>query len=355
MIQSIRLQHFRSYTDDSFEFTPSVNIIVGPNASGKTNLLEAILVMARGSSYRALDEELVELNQPWARIDGLADNYQRVVKLINKPKPEKIYELSGRVIKRLTLDDTLPVVLFEPNNLSLLIGPPERRRDYLDELLTQTITGYGQTLRSYRRALAQRNRLLKSPYIVGDELFPWNVRLSELGGVIVRARTQLTQAINQKIGKLYQELSRNGTRASVAYRIVGKPEEYESQMLHQLESRLIRDRALGFTSFGPHREDLDVLFNSLPAATTASRGETRTFVLGLKLIELELLKEKRDKLPLLLLDDVFSELDGARRQALTAHLQPYQSFITTTDADVVLKHFSEQSNILLVSKNKSKH
>jgi DNA replication and repair protein RecF len=350
MIQSIRLQHFRSYTNESFEFSPSVNIIVGPNASGKTNLLEAILVMSRGSSYRAHDEELVEFNQPWARIDAFVDDYQRTVKLINEPTPEKIYELSGRTIKRLSIDDTLPVVLFEPNDLLLLIGSPDKRRDYLDNLLMQTMASYNQTLRAYRRALAQRNRLLKGPYMAGDQLFPWNVRLSELGGTIVRARTQLVQTIDQQIGKLYQELSRNGTKVSVVYKTTGKPDQYESQMLHQLESRLVRDRTLGFTSFGPHREDLEILFNSLPAAVTASRGETRTFVLGLKLIELELLKEKRDKLPLLLLDDVFSELDGARRQALTVHLQPYQSFITTTDADVVLKHFSENSNILLVSK-----
>jgi DNA replication and repair protein RecF len=352
MVQSIRLQHFRSYTDDSFEFSPSVNIIVGPNASGKTNLLEAMLVMALGSSYRAHDADLVAFKQSWARLDGIVDEYQRTIKLVNEPKPEKIFELSGRTIKRLSLEDTLPVVLFEPNDLSLITGQPERRRDYLDTLLTQTIPSYGSTLRSYRRALAQRNRLLKSPHIDADQLFPWNVRLSELSGTIVRARSQLIQAINEKINQLYQDLSHANTRVSVAYNLSGEPQQYESHMLHQLEVRLVKDRMIGFTSFGPHREDFEILFDGHPAEETASRGETRTFVLGLKLIELELLREKRNKVPMLLLDDVFSELDGARRQALTNHLQPYQSLITTTDADVVLKHFSEKSNILLVSKNK---
>jgi DNA replication and repair protein RecF len=353
MVQSIRLQQFRSYKDDSFEFSPGVNIIVGPNASGKTNLLEAILVMSRGGSYRAKDHELVMFNKPWARLDASVDDYLRTVKLINQPKPEKIYELAGRAMKRLSLDTTLPVVLFEPNDLWLLIGSPERRRDYLDELLAQTTASYGSALRAFRRALAQRNRLLKSPHVGSDQLFPWNVRLSELAGPIVRARAQLTGSINKRINNLYQELSRSKTTVSMTYRVAGDPEQYESHMLHQLELRAATDQTLGFTSFGPHHDDFEVLFAKRPANNIASRGETRTFVLVLKLVELELLKEKRNKLPLLLLDDVFSELDGSRQQALTTHLQAYQTFITTTDADVVLKHFSEQCSILLVSKNNS--
>jgi DNA replication and repair protein RecF len=309
-----------------------------------------MLVMALGSSYRVHDADLIEFKQLWARLDGIVDDYPRSVKLISEPKLEKIYELSGRSAKRLSLEDTLPVVLFEPNDLALVSGKPERRRDYLDVLLTQTIASYGSTLRSFRRALAQRNRLLKSPHIDVDQLFPWNVRLSELSGIIVRARFQLIKSINEKINQLYQDLSRTSTRVTVAYSRSGEPEQYESHMLHQLEARMAKDRMLGFTSFGPHREDFEILFDGHPAEETASRGETRTFVLGLKLIELELLREKRNKVPILLLDDVFSELDGARRQALTDHLQPYQSLITTTDADIVLKHFSDQSNILLVSK-----
>jgi DNA replication and repair protein RecF len=351
MIQSIRLQHFRSYVDESFEFSPSVNIVVGPNASGKTNLLEALLVMALGSSFRVRDVDLISFDQKWARLDSIVDGYERTIKLTSEPKPEKTYALTGRLIKRLSLKDSLPVVLFEPNDLTLLTGQPERRRNYLDDLLTQLVIDYGTTLRSYKRALSQRNRLLKAPHMDSGQLFPWNVRLSELGATIVRARANIVVSINQKITELYRELSRNKTKVSVKYLASSQPEEYESHMLHQLEIRLANDHMLGFTSFGPHREDFEILFDGHKGEETASRGETRTFVLALKLIELELLKEKRDKLPLLLLDDVFSELDGARRQALTERLKQYQTLITTTDADIIQKHFSEQSNILLVSKN----
>lgn len=348
MIQSVRLQHFRSYEDDSFEFSPGVNIIVGPNASGKTNLLEALLVSARGSSYRVHDQELIRHGQPWARLDALADGMERIVKLVAEPTPGKTYDIDGRVFRKLTMDRTIPIVLFEPNHLMLLNGSPEKRRDYLDDLLAQITPGYATTVRAYRRTLAQRNRLLKNGRATDAQFFPWDVRLSELGGRIVRARTELVQALDAKISNLYQELSTSTVRASVEYRTAADPEQYESYMLRQLEARRHDDLIRGFTSFGPHREDITVLFDGRPAEEVASRGETRTFVLSLKILELQLLETRRDKTPLLLLDDVFSELDGARRKALTTHLQPYQTFITTTDADVVAHHFAETSNIILL-------
>src|SRR5690348_11703357 len=128
MIQSIRLQQFRSYQDDSFEFDPGVNIIVGPNASGKTNLLEALLVMACGNSYRTHDGEMVMLGAPWARLDTIVDGARRTVKLVNEPVSEKSYEIDNKIFKRLSHEKTLPVVLFEPNDLLLLTGLPDRRR-----------------------------------------------------------------------------------------------------------------------------------------------------------------------------------------------------------------------------------
>ena len=129
MISAIRLQNFRSYKDDSFEFEPGVNIVVGPNASGKTNLLEAVLVLARGSSYRARDSELIKFDQPWARLDGNFEKNTRVVKL---EPPNKTFILDDKTYRRLNLDKTLPVVLFEPNHLQLMTRGPDQRRDYFD-------------------------------------------------------------------------------------------------------------------------------------------------------------------------------------------------------------------------------
>lgn len=350
MIQSIRLQSFRSYPDDSFEFTKGVNIIVGPNASGKTNLLEALLVVARGSSYRAYDHELVMHERPWARLDALVDDRERIVKFVAQPVPGKTYDIDGRVLRKLNLERTIPVVLFEPGHLQLLSGSPERRREYLDELLSQTTIGYAATVRAYRRTLAQRNKLLKSGRATADQLFPWDIRLSELGGRIVRARHQLVRAMNEQIGELYTRLSQSKTKVLVTYETIAEPEQYESHMVHQLAIRHEADAMRGFTSFGPHREDMLVLFDDRPAEEVASRGEARTFVLGLKILELQFLETRRNSPPILLLDDVFSELDGTRRTTLTQHLQTYQTFITTTDADVVAHHFAEMSNIVLIAK-----
>jgi len=138
MIANIRLQQYRSYFDDSFEFKDGVNIIVGPNASGKTNLLEAILVAARGSSYRARENDLIAFGKPWSRLDAHTESTHRTVKLLADPLPQKTFEIDGRVLKRLSMNLALPTVLFEPNHLALLSGAPERRRDYLDDLLSQT-------------------------------------------------------------------------------------------------------------------------------------------------------------------------------------------------------------------------
>lgn len=350
MITDLRLQQFRSYRDASFELQPGVNIVVGPNASGKTNLLEAILVITRGGSYRAKDAELIQFKQPWARLDAhLTDGTQRTVKLNPDTNPTKSYEFDKKTYKRLVLAHTLPVVLFEPEHLRLLSGGPERRRDYMDDLLEQTESGYATLRRKYRRALTQRNTLLKQPHNLKSQLFPWDVRLSELAGQIVKARSALSKRLNKDIGNLYKDLSGIRTDVQLEYQSRWKPGGYETNMLKALESSLEEDRARGFTSAGPHREDLAVLFNGRPAQETASRGEIRTAVLALKIIELKIIEDIRGQTPLLLLDDVFSELDGRRRHALTDFLAPYQTFITTTDADTVVGHFTESTNIIPLS------
>ncbi len=352
MITDIRLQNFRSYGDVSFELSPGVNIIVGPNASGKTNLLEALLVLARGGSYRARDPELVHFNKPWSRLDSNdSSGGRRTVKITAEPTPAKQYEIDGKPLKRLMLQHALPVVLFEPEDLRLLSGGPERRRDYMDDLLEQTTPGYGVLRRKYRRALVQRNTLLKQ-HGSKNQIFPWDIRLSELAGQIVRARTSLVDRLNKDVPGLYRKLSGTKTKVSLGYQNRWPVENYETKLLKELETNLELDRARGFTGSGPHREDLVVEFGGHLAQDTASRGEIRTAVLALKILELKILEDLRDAHPLLLLDDVFSELDGRRRHALTDYLASYQTFITTTDADAVLKHLTTvTSNIIPVLDN----
>jgi len=350
MISDLRLQNFRSYVDSSFEFGPGVNIIVGPNGSGKTNLLEALLVLARGSSYRVNDVDLVKFDSDWLRLDARLEpsDLVRTVKVVTIPRQTKTYEIDSKVYQRLTGQHTLPVVLFEPNHLQLLHGSPDIRRAHLDDILEQTMPGFVAFRRNYRRVLSQRNTLLKRTKTPSaGELFPWDLRLSELGAVIARSRADLVEKLNSQLPKLYKEISQTDTQVNIGYQPKFSLENYESEMLKKLESHRSEDHARGFTAYGPHREDFTVTFNNKPANEYASRGETRTTVLALKIIELQLLEDATGRTPLLLLDDVFSELDGKRRRALTNFLQRYQTFLTTTDADVVVKHFTDSTIIPL--------
>lgn len=355
MITALQLKNFRSYKNDSFEFDNGVNIIVGPNASGKTNLLEAVMVACTGKSYRAKDTELVLHEAPWARLDAATEHGSRVVKLKRSEQSvEKLFTINDAEFKRLSLQKAIPIVLFEPNHLLLLSGSPEGRREYLDELLEQITPGFSPLRRQYKRALAQRNALLKNEGLQFDQLFAWNIRLSQIGGQIVIARLRIVDYFKQELTAIYQQISGRKDKVDVQYVSGCLVEQYSSDMLHKLELSVTTDHQRGFTSYGPHRDDLKILLNGYSMDETASRGETRTMLLAIKILELNLLEKERGQKPILLLDDVFSELDGARRRALTTYLMKYQTFITTTDADIVAAQFKGATVIPLQWTNQDK-
>lgn len=347
----IRLQNFRSYGDDSFELSDGVNIIVGPNASGKTNLLEAVMVLALGKSYRVRDYELVSFDKPWARLDSHSQHGSRTVKIIDEDtgRAKKEIIIDSQPIKRLTLNKQVPIVLFEPNHLQLLNGSPDLRREYADDLLEQFTPGYETLRKSYRRALQQRNYLLKHGG-GKDQLFVWNLRLSDIGGQVALHRQRLTERINSELPAIYTSMGGGKSKVAVRYESSCAGEQYSTKLLHKLETNQEIDERRGFTGHGPHRDDIVFLLNGHEAGITASRGEMRTLLLALKVIELRILEEDRGTKPLLLMDDVFSELDGSRRKALTEAIKGYQTFITTTDADVVIQHFMDACHIIPTSK-----
>lgn len=350
MITGIHMQHFRSYEDASYDFENGVTIIVGPNASGKTNLLEAILLLARGKSYRAKDPELITHGHEWTRIDGqILDGGTRTVKMQpdNKGVLKKTFEIGERNFSRLTNQRQLPLVLFEPDHLQLLGGPPDARRLFLDDLLEQIDPEYSRIRAQYRRVLAQRNSLLKQPvHQAQNQLFIWNIQLSDLGGKVARARVKLVTEMNESLSTIYSSIAGKESTALIQYISKFSLDTYETSLLRKLESNTELEFARGYTLYGPHREDFELLLNNNPAATTASRGEVRTLLLSLKVLELQIITKTRQEKPLLLLDDVFSELDGRRRQSLTNYVAQYQTFITTTDADLVMQHFAGKAGII---------
>lgn len=348
----LRLQNYRSYIDSSFELGSGVNIVVGPNAAGKTNLLEAIMVSSVGKSYRSRDINLVRRGQFWARIDvHTNENVQRTVKLQTDTAGslQKTFEIDEKIYKRFPSAHKQPIVLFEPNNLQLIENEPSHRRNYFDDLLEQYVAGYEQHRSHYRRIVAQRNALLKQGKHGGSQLFAWNLRLVDLGEQLVSQRLRLLEAVNQSISTTYSMIAGHDKKIKLRYESSIDVKNYGTNLLTKLEASVDLDMARGFTGSGPHRDDIVVYFGDDPALQSASRGEVRTLVLALKIIELQVLEKERGIRPLLLLDDVFSELDGARRRSLTSFLKDYQTIITTTDADVVIQHFTEKCTVIPLS------
>jgi DNA replication and repair protein RecF len=206
--------------------------------------------------------------------------------------------------------------------------------------------GYKALSASYRRVLAQRNALLKrGASYANQQLFAWNVRLSELGTKLAEARSDLIIEINKNISEDYARISHKKAKVEIFYDSQFPIESYASKLLDKLETNIKTDLERGFTGHGPHREDIIIYLNGQPVSATASRGETRSLVLALKIFELELIEKTRGQKPIFLLDDVFSELDGARRHALVDHLKNHQTIITTTDADAVIDHFNKANTI----------
>lgn len=335
MIRALRLQQFRSYADKTVAFSPAVTIISGPNGSGKTNLLEALYVVARGASFRGGDQDLQSIDHVWWRLDAsLADEAERAVLFEGeKSSARKQFIIDTVKKQRLTYQHKLPVVLFEPNDLRLLHGSPARRRLFIDTLISQSEPLYSALLSKYDRALRQRNSLLKTAIVTSDELFVWDVTLSEYGARIVAERQKYSAILNAALTRRYREIARTDDTITLTYPFYQEGDAQQA-MVSALHMHHARDKMLGYTTVGPHRHDLLFHMNGVEAITVASRGESRSIILALKLIEVELLREHRQQSPLLLLDDVFSELDKDRRAALVEVGSTTQTVITTTDADI---------------------
>jgi DNA replication and repair protein RecF len=340
-ISRVELTNFRSYEGSAFELHPDVTLVVGPNASGKTNLLESLYVLASTKSFRAKDRELVRHDQDHYRIVGRTDTAEYALGMSLA---------GGGVEKRVTHDGVkrplathvgaMQVTLFEPTELNLVAGPPEGRRRYLDFMLCQTDQRYLQTLQHYKRALRQRNALLDAiaAGAAADQLFAWNIKLAELAVHIFEQRQKLLEKLSTRAPLFYRDIA--GDEAHMAFEYLPSiPGAYADEFLAALERNVARDVAAGFTTVGPHREDFKIHFKHNAITAVASRGEIRTLVLAMKMAELDYAEAITGIRPLLLLDDVFSELDRERRGYLLNRLEGYQTIITTTDADAIVRDF----------------
>lgn len=348
---SLALHNFRSYSRYAVELSQGVNIVAGPNGSGKTNLLEAICVLSTGSSFRGPDRDLVAHGSDWFRLEGVWDDQQRILTYQQRPgqSAEKQFNLDGAKKVRLSHNQRVPVVLFEPDHLRLLTESPSLRRQYLDGLLTALQPDFAWLKHQFERVLLQRNNLLKrrlNPEQLDDSLFVWDIKFAELAQVIVQRRQALVDEFESKLGAIYSSIAHKKSQVQMRYVSSVPVGDYQAQALRLLKARRQDDLVRGFTTVGPQRDDFKLFLNGLPAEASASRGEVRSLLLALKIIELGMVSEQSDHSPLLLLDDVFSELDTTRRRSLAELAKNHQTIITTTDADdVVGKFFSDYKRI----------
>lgn len=343
---------FRNLEEEEIFPCEEVNVIYGDNAQGKTNLLEGMWLFTGGHSFRgAKDIELPRIDPETGKnLMGTAlalDFYsakREQSAMLQIENGRRSAEING--VKKDTgtaLVGKVRAVIFSPEHLLLVKEGPTRRRNYLDTALCQLKPSYASVLTAYRRALMQRNALLKEkrerPSQPADTLSVWNARLARLGAQVVQERQSFTESVATKISGIYDGIARGRERLEVRYcpsvkggSTVGEIEELFMQELSRTSASDIRS---GFTSVGPHRDDLDIEIDGVSARSYGSQGQQRSAVLAMKLAEAQILTEFSGESPIVLLDDVMSELDRQRQDYLLNHLQGQQVFITCCSPETV--------------------
>ena len=336
-VSKIKLHNFRSYELFETEFSENGNVIIGPNGIGKTNLLEAVYLTLRGSSFRGPLSNCIRIGTNQTNIVLEMPKETRRLQLTTAgDKLSRQWTINDHKSKILSYKNRAPVVLFEPNELRLITSSPTRRRDFLDSLIAKLDIGFDRTLRAFQRTLLQRNELLKNHDTSStwhDHLFAWDIKFVELASIVAQTRASFLFEHEAQLKNLYISLAGKSTELSVEYLPSTSLENYHQSLISRLNRSLDYEIATGHTSCGPQREDYLIYLHNQPAVNVASRGEMRTIMLAFKLLELELLTKETNEQPIILLDDVFSELDQTRAQLLQETIKDHQFILTTTDSD----------------------
>lgn len=388
-LTKLKIENFRNYESFSLNFDKQKHItyIIGPNAHGKTNILEAIYLLALTKSFRTnVINDMIKWGTDYGRITGTFDmsnttadsntdtldelkvsatdsKKEYTIELQafigNPPNPRKALKKNGVKISAVNFIGNIQIVFFHPEDLNILYLGPDLRRKYLDILNIQIKPHYYAALRAYKRIMTQRNSLLKSikdGHAKSHDLDIWDEQLAEQGSIIIYERESSIAFINERITRTYQNISKGEERVQALYKSIFKdginnthedggapqdlvknppdpktPQQIAETLLKILQTNRQRDLRAEFTTSGPHRDDIEFILNRLPLVKHASRGEYRSLLMALKLVELSFYEEKSKQKPILLLDDVFSELDPDRQKTLIEGIKGYQTILTSTD------------------------
>lgn len=352
IIKSIKLENFRNYESLDLNFEKGTNILYGDNAQGKTNVLEAIYLSATTKSHKgSKDKEIIRFDQEEAHIRTNLDKEgmeYRVDMHLRKSKSKGI-AINGQHLKKAAeLLGLLNVVFFSPEDLSIIKNGPSERRRFVDMELSQIDKYYLYNLNQYNKIVNQRNKLLKDFYFHSDlneTLQIWNMQLVSYGKQIIDRREKFVEQLNEIIYDIHKNLSGGREELKIVYEPDVKEEEFENKLKNSQE----RDIKLKMTSVGPHRDDFCFMVNGVDIRKFGSQGQQRTAALSLKLSEIEMVKRVTKDNPVLLLDDVLSELDSNRQNYLLNSIGDIQTIITCTGLDEFINNRFEIDKIFKVT------
>lgn len=337
-VKRLSLSNFRNYSGEEITFLEKTNLLYGDNAQGKTNALEALYLFSIGKSFRTTqDKDLIRFGMDNTKITLVYSDQKREnsIEIIIRNDRKKQIKVNGVVISKLSeLVGRLNVVLFCPEELSLIKEGPGLRRRFIDIAISQLRPNYYYMLGKYNKVLEQRNHLIRSIKYNNagcDTLFVWNEKLVQYGMELIEYRKEFVKRLGDFAKPIHFEIA--GEELLVEY----KPRfDSKEQFLEKLCCNTKKEIENGYTLYGPHRDDIDIIINGLDAKTFGSQGQQRSAVLSLKLAQADLIFDETEEYPILLLDDIMSELDLSRRKYLVKKIHNKQVIITCTDIDSML-------------------
>lgn len=359
IIKNIKLKNFRNYENLNTKFYKGINIIYGCNAQGKTNLLESIYVLGLTKSHRSfIDDNLIEKNKEFSIIEGTINSGSLDKKLIiNINKKSKKLSIDNNSIKKVSdYISNMNIIIFYPDDLEILKGSPQLRRKYLNIELSQLYSNYYIVLNEYNKLLKIRNDYLKKmnkKLTVDLNYFEiLTSYLIEKAILIYKMRNKFIEKINNNCSKIYEDIM-NLSNFEIVYvsnlDLNKSNDELKQDLLLKYNEKLDYDIKLCSTSFGPHKDDLVFLLNNQNLRLYGSQGQQRIAVLSLKLSEIEIFKKYKETTPILLLDDIFSELDDIKKNNLVKYIsKDIQTIITTTELNNIDKKLIKKSKLFKI-------